>query len=276
MKTNNNLTTRIELVTPSKAQQYLLKNIQNRPLTTQANFYAELMKRGKWNLTGQGISFDTNGNLIDGQHRLKAVTIANIPVEFLIIEGVMPTTQEDYDTGYKRTAGNVFDMKGIKNSSVLAAACRKIILYNNKRQSEHISSVGHDVTAQKIFIDAADTSNRALLEFYNKNKTELDIAVVKTNKLDNNKLLLKSQTVFLFYLLRNHEDSFRFMEMLIKGINIEPKSIHYYLRNKFLNERYTYSEKNVMVITSYNNWHQKSKVAKPKYNFDVIPVVVKF
>ena len=65
---------RVQKISPEKAAEMLAANTANRPLsrsTVQA--FAEAMRRGDWLVTHQGIAVDTNGVLVDGQHRLAAV-----------------------------------------------------------------------------------------------------------------------------------------------------------------------------------------------------------
>jgi len=68
-------------INPDLAAAWLDKNENNRPINW--NYVAQLardMKAGRWRLTHQGIAFDTQGRLIDGQHRLWAVIEADVTV----------------------------------------------------------------------------------------------------------------------------------------------------------------------------------------------------
>lgn len=88
---------RIELITPDIAREYLTHNKINRNLRKYAvKNYARDMKNGEWQLTPQGISFYENGDLADGQHRLEAVVMAGVPVEFYVTYDVpMESTIQD-------------------------------------------------------------------------------------------------------------------------------------------------------------------------------------
>ena len=78
--------TEILTITPSMAEEMLSKNKSNRKLrNTVVNSYASQMASGKWHLTGQGITFGKNGQLLDGQHRLSAIVLANTAVEMLVV-----------------------------------------------------------------------------------------------------------------------------------------------------------------------------------------------
>ena len=104
-------------VTPEIAREWLEKNMKNnRPvLKATVHSYARQMRNGTWNLTHQGIAFDEDGNLIDGQHRLSAVVEANIPVMMNVTRNVERKPGEVFtiDMGRKRTYANVTLMSGI-------------------------------------------------------------------------------------------------------------------------------------------------------------------
>ena len=51
------------------------------------NHLATLIKNGEFTLTHQGIAFDEDGNLIDGQHRLHAIIKAGIAVKMEVSSG---------------------------------------------------------------------------------------------------------------------------------------------------------------------------------------------
>ena len=61
-------------MTPEKAKNILIsKNRNNRNL--KANNLKKLVtaiENGEWKITNNGLAFDEQGNLIDGQHRLAA------------------------------------------------------------------------------------------------------------------------------------------------------------------------------------------------------------
>ena len=61
------------LVMPEMAREWLTHNTHNRPVSRQTvEQYARDMKAGRWYYTNQGIGFDVNGVMTDGQHRLLA------------------------------------------------------------------------------------------------------------------------------------------------------------------------------------------------------------
>lgn len=105
------------LITPAQAAEWLQLNMANNRKLDKATVkrYAHIMKQGGWNLTHQGIAFDEEGRLIDGQHRLVAICMANTPVRMLVTWGVKHVDGEAFsiDVGRKRTLKNIMQISGI-------------------------------------------------------------------------------------------------------------------------------------------------------------------
>lgn len=125
MEYNNDLfasvTARTELITPQIAVEYLSHNKGNRTLSQNAvKRYAQEMLHGNWKMNGQGIHFDKEGNLVNGQHRLSAVVQAGISVPMLVIRGVEDGSFATYDCGKARNRADVFSIEGIMNSHQVA------------------------------------------------------------------------------------------------------------------------------------------------------------
>ena len=106
-------------ITPEMAREMLDRNMKNNRRVSKENVmrYARIMKAGGWNLTHQGIAFDTNNQLIDGQHRLNAIIQANVPVKMQVTYDVEHTDGEAFtiDAGLKRTTLNIMQISGIED-----------------------------------------------------------------------------------------------------------------------------------------------------------------
>ena len=113
-------------ITPELAKEYLIHNESNRALRrSRVLQYAHDMKEGKWNLTGQGITFGRDGNLLDGQHRLHAVVFANVPVDFLVVTDADAVAT--YDCGLTRSIVDRFKLAGKGTGPMYTAAGQAII-----------------------------------------------------------------------------------------------------------------------------------------------------
>jgi hypothetical protein len=127
---------RVQTVTPGKAAAMLAANTSNRPLSKAVvRSFTDAIRRGEWMVTHQGIAFDADGVLIDGQHRLAAVVEADQPVDMLVITGVDAATFDVLDTGKRRNAADVLAIEGEKSTSMLAAMVRTVWLYENRPEA---------------------------------------------------------------------------------------------------------------------------------------------
>ena len=124
---------RVQTITPDRAAELLEANSTNRPVSKAVvRSFAEAMRRGEWMVTHQGIAFDVNGVLVDGQHRLAAIIEADRPVELTVFTEVGEGTFDVLDTGKRRTAADVLAIEGEKSSTMLAAMVRTVWLYENR------------------------------------------------------------------------------------------------------------------------------------------------
>lgn len=89
------LTVEVEVITPEKAAEYLQNNAYHRKVKKKkVAEYMKEMEDGNWKLNGKTITFDKNGRLLNGQHRLGAVVKAQVPLTTLVVRGVDPEVLE--------------------------------------------------------------------------------------------------------------------------------------------------------------------------------------
>lgn len=122
-----------QLITPPQAREWLKKNPKNRKLrkfTVQS--LARDIKAGAWAPTHQGIAFGADGNLIDGQHRLAAIVLANLPIWSLVFtglpvraSGVNADTMDVVDRGNPRSVADILKLRHNITASpnLVAAVC---------------------------------------------------------------------------------------------------------------------------------------------------------
>lgn len=110
-------------VTPAKAQEFLAKNINNRPIRNGSiEQLTGIIERGEWRVTHQGLAFDKAGNLLDGQHRLHAIIRANKAVDILVTTGLDQETFAVIDCGRVRSFAD--RIKLVEDEYENVAACR--------------------------------------------------------------------------------------------------------------------------------------------------------
>ena len=102
----------IELITPELAGEYLSLNLNlNRPhAPAQIERYAKAMLGGKWHESAPTtpIAFDWDGNLINGQNRLRAIIKSGVSLHFPVEMGHDPESFAYIDIGKTRDASDHF------------------------------------------------------------------------------------------------------------------------------------------------------------------------
>ncbi len=114
------ITRTVMLVTPALAAEWLKSNTNNRAVSDVAvRSLAEAITAGRWVTTHQGIAFDCAGTLIDGQHRLRAIVHAGLPVTMEVTSGLDRSAIDAIDNG-GRGSRRVVDILRIKDGITLS------------------------------------------------------------------------------------------------------------------------------------------------------------
>lgn len=127
-----------ELVTPELASIYLERNNRNRPMSaSRVRHHVQVMKRGEWMFNGDPIRFSDLGELIDGQHRLKAVCESGCAQKFFVIRDLPFETFKTIDIGASRTGGDILALDGIKNAKICSSGSRLFLMWKNTGNPVH-------------------------------------------------------------------------------------------------------------------------------------------
>ena len=133
------VTVKIETVTPAQAKKWLEGNVDNRKLRESRVLYlARILKDEEWELTGDAIVFDDQGVLINGQHRLTAVVIADKPARFIILRGVPTKAQEVMDQNLSRSVADQLQRRGVAYPHVIASALKWLYQFNYMEETGNI------------------------------------------------------------------------------------------------------------------------------------------
>ena len=118
----------VMFITPELASEMLQRNTNNRDIrTNHVNRIADEMRAGRWSLTHQGIAFNCDGTLIDGQHRLMAIVKSGVPQNMLVVNGASKKSFSDIDTlTAPRSAKDAVKVAGINATSVHATTAKCI------------------------------------------------------------------------------------------------------------------------------------------------------
>jgi hypothetical protein len=161
----------IEKITPAKASAYVatVDTSKQRPLKQKKiDDYAAAMSHGHWVLTHQGIAFDDEGNLCDGQHRMHAVIKSGATVEMQVTRNLIQKQGELFtfdaiDQGVKRHIGEQLHVRhGVKNANCIAAAAKSIArLCTNKSV---VMSVANTIGVLKYYSDPLEYAHACLIQ----------------------------------------------------------------------------------------------------------------
>jgi hypothetical protein len=103
-----NVNIEIVNVSPEIAGVYLKNNRGNRPLRpSTVRSIAAMMSAGRWTETHQGIAFDVQGRLVDGQHRLHAIIQAGVSIPLLVTRELPANAFEVIDVNTPRRAADI-------------------------------------------------------------------------------------------------------------------------------------------------------------------------
>lgn len=213
------------LITPQLAQQWLERNTRNRPLSeTTVIAYGLDMLEGRWQYDGAPIRFDTGGNLIDGQHRLKACIESGVSFENDVIFDLPPEAMRTIDIHRPRTAGHIAHIEGAQNASCACAVASLIVLH--RRHGIQQLNDPRCQPTKTLIVEAAQSL------------PGLDGAVVQARLLGR-KLAPPRVVGFCYYQFaaQNHGLADRFFAELASGLNLMPDNPVYHLRERLLTDR---------------------------------------
>lgn len=156
--------TRTFLITPALAQwildNHLRPKAQRLLNDNTVEEYARAMNAGKWLCTADGISFNTNGELENGQHRMRAVVKSGRAVEFRVTVGA--TTKFDnglygidvIDRPLERTVAQQIRMRhGADHAAQRSAAMRNVLILAAHRRGWRVGkfSVANYLSVEPLY-----------------------------------------------------------------------------------------------------------------------------
>lgn len=123
--------TQVVRMTPDMARDILKNNTNNRNVKRDRVYlYASEMEKGRWQLNGESIVIDENGNLKDGQHRLMAVVKSQCTVPMVLVTGV-DADCSIYDRGSSRSVRDIMQINMVgekwKQCSQIIAVCNRFL-----------------------------------------------------------------------------------------------------------------------------------------------------
>lgn len=129
----SNTTAAVERVTPAVAETWLKTMKMNRPLDQDkiVNMAIEI-DAGKYSDNGETVKFYDNGELFDGQHRLRAGILAGKPFLTLVARGIEDRRAfSTVDVGKPRSHADIFALSGYGEQRTASTVALYLMFYKS-------------------------------------------------------------------------------------------------------------------------------------------------
>ncbi|MFC8463365.1 hypothetical protein [Streptomyces sp. NPDC057250] len=219
-------------VTPEIAQDWLdYRNVSHNRAVSHVTVrtYARRIKASKFKCTHQGIGFNREGFLIDGQHRLLAIIQTGIAVRLFVIpfvEGMDDMTFDVLDNGLRRNAAQL--IKASYGGSI-ANAAKYLGVVDGSFGPENLPVL--DVLASRV-------ETEEILDVVTK-WPELRSWAKEAKTVSSNALLPPGPHLAVLAQAERTEYRDRipeWLEGLNNGVGLTPQDSRLHLRNRFIRE----------------------------------------
>ena len=150
----------VELITPEIASQYLATMVaeeQRHRLISRVKQYAKQHMEGNWFLTHQGIGFDDEGVLRDGQHRLHMILLTQKPAIMCVTRNVPKIAFLHVDNNLPRSVRDAIKMAGSGDySSNMVVIARTVHGYPDREIQVPVTEKERIIQLIKIWGDSLD------------------------------------------------------------------------------------------------------------------------
>lgn len=218
----NQMEAKVLHITPTFAAELLEDNNANRPLSENVvRVYAAAMQRGAWKLNGEAIKIASNGELLDGQHRLAAIVRSGVSVDCLVITGLEVGVFDTLDLGKKRNMSDILSIQGEVSTNVLASILRMLCCIE--------SNPANPPTSSSVPVDVQ--------EKYLKKNPSLRFYVTRAQRV---KHICEQSVIGSCWYLFSQRDAVaadEFFERIIDGVNLSTGNPIRILRDRLLMNR---------------------------------------
>ena len=161
----------IETIDSNKAEEYLAKNLLlNRQISRPfVRKLSKVITQGDWKLTGDPIRFDVNGDLIDGQHRLKAIAETGATVEAYVMRNCDVSLYENLDQGRQRHLRDTMRSSGAQQEAATTAIVR--LLYQLQAEDPKMSLKKQPTMPESRRFWESLGGNDVLIPYINRGRT---------------------------------------------------------------------------------------------------------
>lgn len=253
-------------ITPSIAKDFLQSNTKNRKIKIPVvKRYANEITSGRWRTnTAEAIKISKTNVILDGQHRLHAIVMANKGINMHVVNNLDDDVFDVLDTGSVRTAFDVFYINGSKYASVLPG-----IIQNFKMFERGIS------LQSKVY---NKLTNAQLIEFYELNPPYWNLIAGMTIKWHTGFSKILTPAVIgglysIFLKVSDCSDAENFMDELCYGKEFTNDTI-IWLRKKLIEDKISKTKlpptvKIALIIKAWNLYRKGKQVKSLKITNEI-------
>ena len=259
--------TRVVLITPEKAQEWLdgATDFKNRPIKEGIIVkYARAMSSGDWQMNGETMKFaNRKGSsvLIDGQHRALASIKSGKSFTSLVVFGVPEETYTSMDSGTLRQPADFLSRKGHQYVHSVVAAAR--MLFSEKATGNPTNRGRGSVATNQEILDMVSSTP----------ELEDSAVAVYTIAGGHSKLLTPAISTYLHYRFGQIDGEWRdlFFHGLYVGAGLKAKSPILLLRNRLIDNlanatKLTASARTALAIKAWNALIEDRPIAMLKFS----------
>lgn len=242
------------------------KRPKNRPVTeSKCKWLSEVMAGGHYIPNGETVILDENGNVLDGQHRIRAAQIAGVPLQTYVVyvNGNHAKIFDSIDQGKKRSPSDRLAIAGAKNYVNAAALIAALGRYDKGQYD------------RKPGGSQRPTSSLEARTFYHRNKKVVDLTTDLLSKLskDYRGMISSSSLGLLHYLAAgyNRTKADQFIEAVATGEQIKKTNPAYAYRARLLDnakalKKLQSRELLAMGIKAWNAFIQNKPIRNLKFS----------
>lgn len=217
-------------VTPELAAHYLQNNKSNRKLhPSHVARLADDIRSGRWQLTHQGIAINRHGELLDGQHRLRAIVATGVAVPMMVATGVISESAMGLmvDVGAVRTATDISGQSReiVQPCVVLQLNHDGVSTRSKSRTLEFVDAFGGDVRTIRgnhrgiRGVTTAPFIAAALIQSFTFGKPRIAAAIKRMSELDYDAMTI-SEKSYVRAVHQNRIISSNSLDVFCKGLSV--------------------------------------------------------
>jgi hypothetical protein len=194
LQEDSSVTARLCLIHPLDAEQMMKRNVNNRKIRVlYVGRLAREILSGGWIPISNGIGFDIEGNLVDGQHRLLACIKSQKPIWVIVVTGLPSKAMEHSDRGIGKTLPDVLTRTGYCSDRIMVQIANFLSRNNNKDLYPSDTSVKEYIELYKDSLETVANESRARIAKFT--TVGFCAAIVEAHSIYGNKAIDFMRTV---------------------------------------------------------------------------------